>query len=121
MKKLVCVLLMLALVCASVVAMAEIPGKLTSFEGLKFRPRIGNGSCRVETEGTHNGHHYSASYYLGGGLESYSYDFDCGCTVTFSPDGVINYDSVKRMIDGSSYFWNVKEDAWLMYLSLIHI
>lgn len=115
MKKLVCVLLMLALLCGGVAAMAEIPGKLSSFEGLTIRPRIGNGSCRVETEGTHNGHHYTAKYYLGGGLESYSYDFDCGCTVTFSPDGVVNYDSVKRMIDGSTYFWNVKEDAWLRY------
>lgn len=115
MKKLVSVLLMLALVCGGAAAMAEIPGKLTSFDGLKFRTRIGNGSCRVETEGIHNGHHYTASYYLGGGLECYNYDFDCGCTVTFSPDGVINYDSVKHNFDDSSYNWNAKEEAWIKY------
>ncbi len=111
-------LLLTALLLIPVLAAAEIPAKLTSFdaEGLTFKLSLGNGSCRVEKDGVHNDHVYSASYYMSGNLESYNYTFDCGCRVRFSPSGVVDPDSIRRSIEGKgTYYWNESEQAWVKY------
>lgn len=117
MKK-VFALLLAALLLIPVLAAAQIPSKLTNFdaEGAVFKLNLGNGSCRIEMGGTHQGQPYSASYYMSGNLDYYDYTFDCGCRVRFSPNGVMDPDNVRRtMEEKGTYYWNDSEQAWVKY------
>lgn len=124
MKKLVSVLLMLALVCGGAAAMAaEIPERLNDFEadGVTFNLMTSIGSCRVVYGKDHlqNTGDFRAQYYFTGELEQYKYKFDCGCTVTFNSFGDVGEEEhmISRDIPekGGTFFWDIENEIWVKH------
>lgn len=111
MKKLVCVLLMLALLCGGVAAMAaEIPNKLTGSEDFKYSLRPSRGGSRIEIEKEN----YTARYYFSGALESYTYNFECGCQIDYNPFGELMDAPIRRNLpDNVHLIWDSEAGKWV--------
>lgn len=114
MKKLVSVLLMLALVCASAAAMAaEIPNKLTGNEEIGYDLRLGRGSSRIITSGQGSKGSFRAEYYFSGALAKYTYTFDdCGCEIDYNPYGEVMDSPIRRKIQYQTHKWDAEQQAW---------
>lgn len=115
MKKLVSVLLMLALLCGGVAAMAaEIPSKLTGNENVEYSVRSNRGSSRMKLSGEDDSGKYSAYYYFSGALESYEYTFaDCECKIAYNPFGERTDAPIRKAVESAMYVWDAEQGKWL--------
>ena len=113
MKKLVSVLLMLALLGGAVAMAAEkIPNKLTGNENVTYSLSASRGGSRLKIEDEN--HVYSARYYFSGALESYTYEYDCHCQISYNPFGELMDAPIRRNLPGNIHLeWDHEAGKWV--------
>jgi len=99
MKKLICALVLLAMLVPAA-AMAELPPTELDLDKLDiqypnrgFEIQEGFNGARYVIGTVHGEDRYTGQYYLSGALDNVIVNFGCGCTAFFSADGVMEVGS----------------------------
>lgn len=117
MKKLVSVLLMLALLGASAVAMAaeKFPFQLTGSETIEYDLSRSRGSSGKKLSGEDVNGKYTAKYSFFGALKSYTYKYKaCNCEVDYTPFGGLMDSPIRRNLPGGIHLeWDREAGVWV--------